>query len=145
MTKNRDRDEIIALILGACQEPITRSKIMYKSLLNFHQVNAYVDMLTEAALLNNDVLARTFVITNKGREYLELYNSGMQLVHGKNKDKVAQGGSMIKSDASLSSQVLPLTIDSKIDGSTDNDQHSKKYQQRATTIVDNKFTYSESS
>jgi predicted transcriptional regulator len=81
---NRDRDEICALILQACSEPITRSKIMYKSLLNFHQVNAYAELLVKSQLLGYDAENRTFLITSKGRKYLELYGNGLKLVNGKN-------------------------------------------------------------
>jgi predicted transcriptional regulator len=80
---NRDRAEICALILQACNEPMTRSKIMYKSLLNFHQVNAYAELLVKSELLGYDAQSRTFLITSKGRKYLELYSNGLQLVNSK--------------------------------------------------------------
>ena len=71
---NRDKDEIIALILQACTEPITRSKIMYNTLLNFHQVTNYVVVLVRDGLLREQPENKTFVTTYKGRRYLELYN-----------------------------------------------------------------------
>ena len=80
---NRDRDEICALVLHSCNEPVTRSKIMYKTLLNFHQVNAYAELLVKSELLDYDIQNRTFLITNKGRKYLELYSNGLQLVEAK--------------------------------------------------------------
>ena len=69
---NRDRNEIYALILQLCQEPCTRSKIIYKSLLNFYQVNAYVKILAKMRLLDYDARTRTFVTTSKGRKYVDL-------------------------------------------------------------------------
>jgi predicted transcriptional regulator len=78
---NRDRDEIFALILEACQEPATRTKIMYKSLLNFHQVNSYVRVLLERHLIKQKEGTQTFRITTKGRKYLDLYNSGLRLMN----------------------------------------------------------------
>lgn len=71
---NRDKDEIIALILQACNEPITRSKIMYNTMLNFHQVTNYVVVLVRDGLLSEQPENKTFVTTHKGRRYLELYN-----------------------------------------------------------------------
>ena len=70
----RDRIEIIALILQACSEPSTATKITYSSLLNFHQVKVYIDQLVRLKLLDHSAQDRTYIITDKGRQYLDLYN-----------------------------------------------------------------------
>jgi predicted transcriptional regulator len=71
---NRDKTEITALILRACSEPLTRSKIMYNTILNFHQVKNYVVVLVADGLLKEQPENKTFVTTHKGRRYLELYS-----------------------------------------------------------------------
>jgi predicted transcriptional regulator len=49
--KMRGSIEIIGLILQAVErEALTRSKIMYKAILNFKQVNDYTAFLTEEGL-----------------------------------------------------------------------------------------------
>ena len=106
---NRDRDEICALILQACSEPITRSKIMYKSLLNFHQVNAYVELLVKSELLDYDVQNRTFLITSKGRKYLELYSSGLQLIDNKKNNNTMRA--MVTTDLSSSGKIAGSRIE----------------------------------
>jgi predicted transcriptional regulator len=54
---------------------------MYKSLLNFHQVNSYVRLLLERKLIKQKEGTQTFGITSKGRKYLDLYNSGLKLIN----------------------------------------------------------------
>jgi predicted transcriptional regulator len=71
--KNRDKDEITAAILEACAEPMTRSKIMYNTILNFSQVTNYASILVRDGLLMAIPMDKTFVITEKGKRYLELY------------------------------------------------------------------------
>ena len=71
--KNRGKDEITAAILESCSEPMTRSKIMYNTMLNFAQVNNYSFMLVKDELLKAIPMDKTFVITDKGKKYLELY------------------------------------------------------------------------
>ena len=80
----RDRFEIIALILRACSEPSTATKITYSSLLNFHQVTAYIENLVRLNLLEHSTQDRTYIITDKGRQYLDLCNTSMNLVNGSN-------------------------------------------------------------
>jgi predicted transcriptional regulator len=47
---------------------------MYNTLLNFHQVKNYVSFLARERLLREQPENRTFVTTDKGKRYLELYN-----------------------------------------------------------------------
>jgi predicted transcriptional regulator len=74
----RDRIEIIALILQACSEPSTATKITYLTLLNFRQVTVYIDYLVRLKLLERSIQTRTYTITDKGRQYLDLYNIDMR-------------------------------------------------------------------
>jgi len=73
--KTRDRTEIIGLILQALEgEPLTRSKIMYQVMLAFNQATAYTSLLIEQGLLSYVMLDKKYAITDKGRQFLVLYN-----------------------------------------------------------------------
>jgi predicted transcriptional regulator len=79
--KTRGRTEIIGLILQAVEgEPLTRSKIMYQSMLNFKQVTDYTSLLIEQELLSYSKLDRTYTITDKGRQFLALFSEASKLL-----------------------------------------------------------------
>jgi predicted transcriptional regulator len=83
--KTRDRTEIIGLILQALEgEPLTRSKIIYQSMLNFNQINHYTYFLTQEGLLRYLALDRKYIITDKGRQFLVLYNETSKLLTAPN-------------------------------------------------------------
>jgi predicted transcriptional regulator len=77
---NRDRGEIIALILEAATAPATRSKLMYGAMLNFRQITDYLPPIIDAGLLRH-YEDNTYVISEKGRRYLELYSKRSALLH----------------------------------------------------------------
>ena len=88
--KTRDRTEIIGLILQALEgEPLTRSKIMYQSMLNFTQVTDYTAFLAQEGLLRYMVLDRKYAITDKGRQFLTLFNKASKLLTAPNDDGMA--------------------------------------------------------
>jgi predicted transcriptional regulator len=88
--KSRDRTEIIGLILQALEgEPLTRSKIMYQSLLNFTQATGYTAFLVQGGLLRYMVLDRKYAITDKGRQFLTLFNKTSKLLTASNDDGMA--------------------------------------------------------
>jgi predicted transcriptional regulator len=79
--KTRDRTEIIGLILQAVEEePLTRSKILYQTMLNFTQVNDYTSLMIQQELLNYSKLDRKYIITNKGRQFLAQFNETSKLL-----------------------------------------------------------------
>jgi predicted transcriptional regulator len=79
--KTRSRTEIIGLILQAVEaEPLTCSKIMYQAMLNFNQVKDYASFLTQQGLLGYVRLDRKYAITDKGRQFLALFNKTNQLL-----------------------------------------------------------------
>ena len=77
---NRDRGEIIALILESAVEPATRSKIMYGAMLNFRQISDYLPSLIEIGLLRHFPESRTYATSEKWRRYLELYGKRSALL-----------------------------------------------------------------
>jgi predicted transcriptional regulator len=79
--KTRGSTEIFGLILQAVEhEPLTRSKIMYQALLNFKQVTDYTGFLTDEGLLSYLIENRKFAITNKGKQFLELFKETNRLL-----------------------------------------------------------------
>jgi predicted transcriptional regulator len=69
------------MILQAVEyEPLTRSKIMYQALLNFKQVTDYTGFLTREGLLRYLMDNRKFVITNRGKQFLELFKGANKLL-----------------------------------------------------------------
>jgi predicted transcriptional regulator len=88
--KTRSGPEIIGLILQALEgEPLTRSKIMYQAMLNFSQVNDYTSLLIQQELLNYSKLERKYIITDKGRQFLALFNKTSKLLTASNDDGMA--------------------------------------------------------
>ena len=79
--KFRSRTEIIGLILQAVEgEPLTRSKIMYQTMLNFKQVTDCTSLLIQQELLSYSKLDRTYTITDKGRQFLALFTETSKLL-----------------------------------------------------------------
>ena len=88
--KTRDSTEIIGLILQAVEhQPLTRSKIMYLALFNFKQVTDYTGMLTDEGLLSYLVENRKFAITNRGKQFLELFKETNKLLTTRYDDMTA--------------------------------------------------------
>jgi predicted transcriptional regulator len=79
--KTRSSTEIIGLILQAVQaEPLTHSKIMYQTILNFTQVKDYAVFLTQQGLLRYLSLEKKYAMTDKGRQFLTLFNETNRLL-----------------------------------------------------------------
>ena len=79
--KTRSSTEIIGLILQALEtEPLTRSKIMYQAMLNFKQATDYTLLLTQKDLVRYVREDRKYAITDKGRQFLTLYNETNRLL-----------------------------------------------------------------
>ncbi len=72
----RDRTEIIRQILDIANgaEDITRTKIMYKAFLSYHQLKEYLTLLTEKDLLSYDSITHTYKTTEKGLRLLQFCN-----------------------------------------------------------------------
>jgi predicted transcriptional regulator len=80
--KTRGSTEIIGLILQAVErEALTRSKIMYKAIINFRQVSDYTTFLTEEGLLTYQEEERKYAITDKGRQFLILFKETNKLLN----------------------------------------------------------------
>jgi predicted transcriptional regulator len=53
---------------------------MYQALLNFKQVTDYAGILTDEGLLSYVVENRKFAITNRGKQFLELFKETNRLL-----------------------------------------------------------------
>jgi predicted transcriptional regulator len=79
--KTRSSTDIIGLILQAAEgEPVTRSKIMYHAMLNFQQVTDYAAFLSVAGLLRYLDEYKQYHITDKGRQFLNLFKEANELL-----------------------------------------------------------------
>ena len=79
--KTRSSTEIVGLILQALEtEPLTRSKIMYQLMLNFKQATNYTSLLTQKGMVRYVREDRKYAITDKGRQFLTLYNETNRLL-----------------------------------------------------------------
>jgi predicted transcriptional regulator len=73
--KYRSRTEIVCNILDATNGGgATKTKIMYKAFLSYAQLKEYLSVLTENNLLEYSNGTQTFKTTEKGFNYLKMYN-----------------------------------------------------------------------
>jgi predicted transcriptional regulator len=77
----RSRTEIIAMILDAAYKETTKTKIMYNAYLSYNQVKEYISILLENNLLEYLEGTRTFKTTEKGLNFLRMYNAMGELLH----------------------------------------------------------------
>lgn len=95
--KTRSSTDIISLILQAVErEPLTRSKIIYQAMLNFTQVTDYTAFLTQEGLLRYLELDRKYIITDKGRQFLALFNEASKLLTALSDGDIAGGNLQVK-------------------------------------------------
>ena len=84
-SKTRSSIEINAEILRAVKgEPLTRSKIMYQTMLNFRQVCDYGTLLQNAGILEYTKEEKKYRITENGRSLLKLYEDISKLLNTDN-------------------------------------------------------------
>ncbi len=72
--RNRDRTEIVGNILDAANGGITKTKIMYKAFLGYGQLKEYLSLLIENNLIEYFDGTQTYKTTEKGLNYLKMYN-----------------------------------------------------------------------
>ena len=71
---NRSKEEIIAAILTATNEPVNRTLIMYKARLSYTQLMAYTRYLEEKLLIHKTQTG-LWIVTDIGRAYLDQYQA----------------------------------------------------------------------
>ena len=71
---NRSRTEIVGNILDAANGGTTKTKIMYIAFLSYGQLNEYLSILIENDLIEYINGTHKFKTTEKGLNYLKIYN-----------------------------------------------------------------------
>ena len=73
--KHRSNIEVMGQILQVANygNNTTKTKIMYQAYLNYNQLEEHILLLTKKGLLRYEVNTRTFRITERGLQSLELY------------------------------------------------------------------------
>jgi len=73
--KYRGRTEIVATMLEAANGRATKTKIMYSAFLSYSQLKDYLDILIENNLIECLEGTQTFRTTEKGLNFLKMYNA----------------------------------------------------------------------
>jgi len=79
----RDKFTLMMEILNNATEPIKKTHLLYKTGINFHQLDRYLNLLTSLELINT--IAEPFngyLITQKGRQFLGLFESNKTVPEG---------------------------------------------------------------
>ena len=77
--KNRGRQDINAMILEAAIAGENKTKIMYKAYLSHNQLCVHLTELQDNGLLEYRLGEQTYMTTQKGKRYLEIYNNMNEL------------------------------------------------------------------
>ena len=74
--RHRSKIEIIADILQSVMNDsgMSSSKVMCRAYLSYKQLKEYVPLLLQNDLIQHGGKERTLTITNKGLQFLEMYN-----------------------------------------------------------------------
>ncbi|HKO41116.1 MAG TPA: winged helix-turn-helix domain-containing protein [Nitrososphaeraceae archaeon] len=72
--KYRGRTEILGNILDAANGGATKTKIMYKAFVSYDQLKEYLSVLIETNLIEYLDGNKVFRTTEKGLNYLKMYN-----------------------------------------------------------------------
>ena len=76
----RDRVEIMAEILGLCSEPRTKTHVMYGTNLSWKMLQYYLSELQSLELLEVKDSSSRYVVTKRGREFVEKWKDLQQLL-----------------------------------------------------------------
>ena len=77
--KNRGRQDINAMILEAAIVAENKTRIMYKAYLSHNQLCAHLTELQDNGLLEYRLGDQSYMTTQKGKTYLEIYNTMNEL------------------------------------------------------------------
>jgi len=77
--KYRNRTEIVSLILNSVVnegglDGVTKTRIIHKAFLSYSQLGEYLHIVTKNNLLSYDPLMKKFKITQKGIQFLKVYD-----------------------------------------------------------------------
>lgn len=72
--KYRSRTDIVAQILEAANDGVTKTKIMYKAYLSYAQLREYLSILIENGLIEYLEKKQEYRTTAKGLQFLKAYH-----------------------------------------------------------------------
>lgn len=75
MGKYRNRLDIIADVLAAADRAARKTQIMYQANLSFSVLQKYLEELSEASLISFETKTQHFILTPKGRSFLDAYKT----------------------------------------------------------------------
>ncbi|MFL6358142.1 MAG: winged helix-turn-helix domain-containing protein [Nitrososphaeraceae archaeon] len=85
--KYRSRTEIVAMILEAANGGVTKTKIMYKAFLSYAQLKEYLSVLIANNLLEYLEGPQMYRTTEKGLNFLNMYNKIDELLQTSEKQE----------------------------------------------------------
>ena len=92
--KNRSRLEVIASILEVTKNPLaTNTKIIYNSFISHGMLQEYLPFILEKGLIQvkeEYPSSRSYILTDKGRCFLEIYNKLSEMISRKTKQQKEQ-------------------------------------------------------
>ncbi len=81
--KYRSRTDIAAAILDIAVGGAIKTRIMYRAFLSFPQLKEYLQLLTDAGLLEYSKEEKQYQTTEKGMNFLKMYNNIGKLISPK--------------------------------------------------------------
>jgi predicted transcriptional regulator len=69
----RDKLDIVADILTVASQSAKRTQIMYQANLSYNVMRRYLDEVVAASLLSFEITEQRYMLTEKGRQFLESY------------------------------------------------------------------------
>jgi predicted transcriptional regulator len=90
--KYRSKIEVMCQILEVAKDNggATKTRIMYKAFLSYIQLKEQLRFLLERKLLKFDVNTLTYKTTEKGLEFIELYNKMSKVIFEEEEEKELQ-------------------------------------------------------
>ena len=80
LMKHRTTTTIIAEILDLASHRMSKSRIMYRAFLSHHQLQLYLQILTDRGLIVKEEKGNAYRTTEKGMHFLMLYRQLEQFV-----------------------------------------------------------------
>ncbi len=77
--RKRTSPEIIAEILGLCRSPQRKTRLLCKAHLSWRMLNRYLDEMQSFGLLEIHHSPTKYLATQKGRNFLELWNEIVEI------------------------------------------------------------------
>lgn len=77
--KNRSREDItIEILRTVADNPLPRTKVMYRAALSYSQLKSYEDYLVQSRLV--ELKDEKWTITKKGKSYLSACNQAVSIL-----------------------------------------------------------------